>query len=180
MWHNRWNQFTWYWWSLFMVPYQKEKAHEDEDGHCGHGHRVWDQAGDVVVQWVQGFQDHLFKEVLLCFREGEREREREGAERQRLSKLRCVQSAWYLSPLCSSYKWADQLWMWLYNKSDCLECLPGQASSQVKRDMKQTRFLLGNNKGFLTLMLRHSFGYFGWQTFYCWYQLGWGLLLANL
>lgn len=60
-----------------MVPYQKEKAHEDEDGHCGHGHRVWDQAGDVVVQWVQGFQDHLFKEVLLCFREREREREKE-------------------------------------------------------------------------------------------------------
>lgn len=68
-----------------MVPYQEEKAHEDEYGHGGHGHRVWYQAGDVVVHWVQGLQDHLFKQALLCFRKRERGGEREA------EAVRCVQ-----------------------------------------------------------------------------------------
>lgn len=48
-----------------------------------------------------------------------------------------------------------------YNESDCLDCLPGEATAQVKTDMQQTLFLLGNIKASPTLMLKHSFGYLG-------------------
>lgn len=153
-----------------MIPYQKEKAHEDEYGHCGHGHRVWHQAGDVVVHGIQGFQEHLFPEALLCFRK----RDRRG-ERQRLSELRCVQLC--LGPLSpSEVPTKEQTSSGRGFIARDAWCLLGQASSQVSTDMKQTLILLGNNKGFLTLVLRHSLGYFGWRTFYLWYRLGWPAL----
>lgn len=97
-----------------------------------------------------------------------------GGEAEAVRAQMCSALLGTSQPLWGSYKGANQLWMWLYSKG-CLVLL-GQASSQVSADMKQTLILLGNNKGFLTLMLRHSLGYFGWQTFYLWYRLGWPAL----
>lgn len=155
-----------------MIPYQKEKAHEDEYGHCGHGHRVWHQAGDVVVHGIQGFQEHLFPEALLCFRK----RDRRG-ERQRLFRAQMCSGT--SQPLWGSHKGANQLWTWLYSKG----CLVLAGTSQASTDMKQTLVCLGITKVF-----------WPWCRGIVWDILAdrpfisdidsagqhWGLLLANL
>ena len=50
---------TWYWGCVFRVLNQRKKASEQQDCNAGNSHAFGHHAGDIIMRWVQHFQNHL-------------------------------------------------------------------------------------------------------------------------
>lgn len=54
---NDW--LTWYWGCVLIIPNQEKKASEQQDCNAGNRCNFGHHAGDVIMPWVQHFQNHL-------------------------------------------------------------------------------------------------------------------------
>ena len=50
---------TWYWGCVLIIPNQEKKSSEQQDCNAGNRHNFGHHASDIVMPWVQYFQEHF-------------------------------------------------------------------------------------------------------------------------